>query len=235
LRAASFFSGTGSELKVDPEKLRRLDPLPGTERELAMLARSLRNGVTALRLGAEATETAVKRDTSLSDAAVVVFATHGLLPGEMGQAAEPGLVLTPPEAADSFDDGLLTASEAAELSLAAQWLILSACNTASPGGEQGAEALSGLARAFLYAGADSLLASHWRVSDDASAELTVQTIRAGQSGRSQAEALQAGQMAVREGIGIDGLPLVEWQAHWAHPAAWAPFALITDYNRLSTP
>lgn len=235
VRAASLFTGAGSELKVDPEKLRRLDPLPGTERELAMLARSLKSGEEGLRLGEAATETAVKRDSSLSTAAVVVFATHGLLPGEMGQAAEPGLVLTPPASADGFDDGLLTASEAAELSLAAQWLILSACNTASPGGEQGAEALSGLARAFLYAGAGSLLASHWRVSDDASAELTVQTITAGQSGRTQAQALQAGQAAVRTGMGVDGEPIAEWKPHWAHPAAWAPFTLITDHDRRAAP
>lgn len=235
VRAASFFNGAGSDLKVDPDLLRRLDPLPGTERELAMLARSLKSGEAGLRLGVQATETAVKRDDLLSTAAVVVFATHGLLPGEMGQAAEPGLVLTPPEIADSFDDGLLTASEAAELSLAAQWLILSACNTASPGGEQGAEALSGLARAFLYAGAESLLASHWRVSDDASAALTAQTIRAGQSGLTQAQALQAGQAAVRTGNGVDGEPLEGWKPYWAHPAAWAPFTLISDHDRRFDP
>lgn len=235
LRASAFFDTSGAEPKVDPEKLRQLDPLPGTERELSMLARSLEGGEAGLRLGEDATETAVKRDAELERAGVVVFATHGLLPGEMGQAAEPGLVMTPPRAANNIDDGLLTASEAAELSLAARWVILSACNTATPsgssGGEQGAEALSGLARAFLYAGAGSLLASHWRVSDDASAALTVQTIRAGQSGMTRAEALQAGQTAVRTGTGIDGQPLEGWAPHWAHPSAWAPFTLITDHDR----
>lgn len=231
LRAAAFFDGGNGNFKVDPAKLRQLAPLPGTERELSMMARSLESGEVRLRMGSDATETAVKQDPSLAHAEVVVFATHGLLPGEMGQTAEPGLVLTPPEAGTLLDDGLLTASEAAELTLAARWLILSACNTATPGGGQGAEALSGLARAFIYAGADSLLASHWRVSDDASAALTVQTIRAGQAGYTQAEALQAAQNAVRSGTSVDGTPLEDWAAHWAHPSAWAPFTLISDHNR----
>ena len=231
LRASAFFEGSDGAFKVDPAKLRQLAPLPGTERELSMMARSLDGGEVRLRMGRDATETAVKQDPSLASAEVVVFATHGLLPGEMGQTAEPGLVLTPPDAGSVLDDGLLTASEAAELSLAARWLILSACNTATPGGGQGAEALSGLARAFIYAGADSLLASHWRVSDDASAALTVQTIRAGQSGYTQAEALQAAQNAVRSGTAIDGTLIEDWAPHWAHPSAWAPFTLISDHNR----
>jgi CHAT domain len=55
---------------------------------------------------------------------------------------------------------LLTASEVAQLKLNADWVVLSACNTAA-GDKPGAEALSGLARAFFYAGARALLVSHW--------------------------------------------------------------------------
>ena len=64
--------------------------------------------------------------------------------------AEPSLALTVPEATE-LDDGLLTASEVAQLKLNADWVVLSACNTAA-GDKPGAEALSGLARAFFYAG-----------------------------------------------------------------------------------
>ena len=71
------------------------------------------------------------------------------------QATEPGLILTPPGEATAEDDGYLSASEVAALKLDADWVILSACNTAA-GGAQGAEALSGLARAFFYAGARAL-------------------------------------------------------------------------------
>jgi CHAT domain-containing protein len=79
--------------------------------------------------------------------------------------AEPELILTPPSEATTEDDGYLSASEIAGLKLDADWVILSACNTAA-GGAPGGEALSGLARAFFYAGARSLLVSHWAVDSD---------------------------------------------------------------------
>jgi CHAT domain-containing protein len=87
------------------------------------------------------------------------FATHGLLPhetaGVAAALAEPALLLTPPDQATEEDDGLLTASEVTPLKLDADWVIMSACNTG--GGDQTGEALSGLARAFFYAGARALL------------------------------------------------------------------------------
>jgi len=108
------------------------------------------------------------------------FATHGLLAGEseaiLKAKAEPGLILTPPKDGTppselEEDDGLLTASEVAQLELDADWIVLSACNTAA--GDKGdAEALSGLARAFFYAKARALLVSHWSVTSDAAVKLT---------------------------------------------------------------
>ena len=80
------------------------------------------------------------------------------------------MVFTIPEKSSELDDGLLQASEVAELKLNADWVVLSACNTASSDGV-GAEPLSGLARAFLYAGGKSLVVSNWDVSDDATAKL----------------------------------------------------------------
>ena len=80
------------------------------------------------------------------------------------------MVFTIPEKPSELDDGLLQASEVAELKLNADWVVLSACNTASSDGV-GAEPLSGLARAFLYAGGKSLVVSYWDVSDDATAKL----------------------------------------------------------------
>jgi CHAT domain-containing protein len=100
----------------------------------------------------------------LAEYAIVHFATHGALAGQVRGAAEPGLILTPPPKGTSDpalerDDGFLTASEIATLKLDADWVILSACNTAG----EGTEALSGLARAFFYAGARALLVSHGRL------------------------------------------------------------------------
>lgn len=121
--------------------------------------------VDDVKLRKEASETNVKR-MPLADYRVVYFATHGLVAGDIKGLAEPSLALTiPPEPSD-LDDGLLTESEVAQLKLNADWVVLSACNTAA-GDKPGAEALSGLARAFFYAGARALLVSHWSVASDA--------------------------------------------------------------------
>ncbi len=98
----------------------------------------------------------------LADYRVVYFATHGLVAGDVKDLAEPSLALTLAREPSELDDGLLTASEVAQLKLNADWVVLSACNTAA-GDKPGAEALSGLARAFFYAGARALLVSHWAV------------------------------------------------------------------------
>jgi CHAT domain-containing protein len=110
--------------------------------------------------------------------------------------------------------------------LSADWVILSACNTASADGTPGADSLSSLGRAFLYAGAGSLLASRWRVADDATAALTVETLAARKAGMSRAAALQAAMRTVRTGRRADGSKLDGWRQTWAHPAAWAPFTVI---------
>jgi CHAT domain-containing protein len=83
---------------------------------------------------------------------------------------EPALLLSLPKKPSESDDGLLTASEVAQLEFNADWVVLSACNTAA-GDKPGAEALSGLAWAFFYAGARALLVSHWKVDSPAAARL----------------------------------------------------------------
>ena len=90
--------------------------------------------------------------------------------------SEPGLILTPPAKASEDDDGYLSAGEIAALKLDANWVILSACNTAA-GDATGAQALSGLARAFIYAQARALLVSHWAVDSDATVKLITGAMR----------------------------------------------------------
>jgi CHAT domain-containing protein len=230
VRGSDFTTVAGDKTMASVDKLRRLSPLPGTATELTRLSATIGKGHGA-RLGAEATETALKADTDLPRAVTVVFATHGLLPYEMGIGSEPGLVLTPPRQASVEDDGLLTASEAAALSLSAKWVVLSACNTATPGAEAGAsgESLSSLARSFLYAGSDNLLASHWRVADDATAALIVEALSNDHA--TPATALAAAMEAVRMGKRADGSAVEGWKPHWAHPASWAPFTLVTNRDR----
>jgi hypothetical protein len=139
---------------ADVELVRRQEPLPETAEELCAVARSAGSQETAVHLGEKASETAVKALSAngvLGNARIVHFATHGLLASEY--KAEPALFLTPPAQPTEDDDGLLTASEVMQLKLDADWVVLSACNTAAGGGDLNSEALSGLARAFFYTGA----------------------------------------------------------------------------------
>src|SRR5262249_23117669 len=128
-----------------------------------------------IRVGLDATVTAVKT-SNLDEFRIVYFATHGLVAGDLGKFAEgkvePSLALSIPDKPTDFDDGLLFASEVAQLKLNADWVVLSVCKTAAEE-KPGAEALSGLARAFFYAGARSLIVSHWQVDDQATAKLMI--------------------------------------------------------------
>ena len=127
--------------------------------------------------------------------------------------------MTPPDNATETDDGYLSASEIAALKLDADWVILSACNTAA-GGADGAEALSGLARAFFYAGARALLVSHWSVYSDATVKLITGTISAMAADKSVGRA---------EGMRRSMLTLIDKGApDEAHPAFWAPFVVVGE-------
>jgi CHAT domain-containing protein/tetratricopeptide (TPR) repeat protein len=217
-------SGTKSS-----ELSRGLPPLPGAGKELRAMADALGAPSGSVHMGAQATEASVKTSPGLARANVVAFATHGLLSNEVKGIDEPSLVFTPPAKASAADDGLLTASEAAQLKLTADWVILSACNTAGSDGTPGGDAMSGLARAFLYAGAKALLASHWHVFDDATAALTVETLTIQRANPmlAKSQALQKAMAAVRTGHRADGSRIAGWTSEWAHPAYWAPFVLIS--------
>jgi CHAT domain-containing protein len=214
---ASYFRGVADA--PEQARLAELSSLPTTAIELKALATAAGgNAAKDLWLRERATETAVKR-APLSRKRVVAFSTHGLMAGEIGQG-EPGLVLTLPKTASAQDDGFLSASEIAGLKLGAEWVILSACNTAA-GDKPGAEGLSGLARAFFLAGAKSMLVSHWSVWDDASAALTTGTLERLKTkiAVDRAVALQQTQLA---------LMADKKQPRFAHPAAWAPFVLVGE-------
>lgn len=110
----------------------------------------------------------------------------------------------------------MTASEVAGLRLDADWVILSACNSASGNGAD-SPAYGGLASAFLQAGARALLVSHWPVRDDAAERITVETVRRTRLGETRAVALQLATLAL---IADRRIP------QSANPAVWAPFVLI---------
>lgn len=213
---------------ADIEGLRQLPPLPETADELRRIARALNAPASSIYLGREAT---VRRVASLdlSGVRVLAFATHGLVAGDLPKLAEPALALTPPAEPSDEDDGLLRASQVSQLKLNADWVLLSACNTASADGSAGAEGLSGLAKAFFYAGARTLLVSHWQVDSEAAAQLTTGSFdaleRAPKIGR--AGALQRSMLAMLDGAGRDGQP-----DYRAHPLFWAPFVVVGEGGAL---
>jgi CHAT domain-containing protein/tetratricopeptide (TPR) repeat protein len=202
--------------------LRAQIPLPETADEVCAVARDLGGDEGDIWLADRASETAIKElsaSGALSKYRVVHFATHGALPGQASATSEAGLILTPPKTGTALDDGYLTASEIAGLKLDADWVILSACNTAGAG-KAGAEALSGLARAFFYAQARSLLVSHWEVDSAATVQLITTAGNAIQRepGIGRAQALRRAMASLIDaGDGVR-----------AHPRYWAPFVLVGE-------
>lgn len=202
------------EAGLDPALLRALAPLPETAGEIRDVGRRLGAGPSDLITGPAVTKRAV-REAGLDQYRVIYFATHGLLPGELRCQSQPGLALAPPETkpASAADDGLLTASDIALLRLNADLVVLSACNTAGSGDKLGGEALSGLAESFFFAGARSLLVSHWQVPSLPTVRLMTGLFGQG-PGTDPALALAAAQRVLAADPAT------------AHPFNWAAFTLV---------
>jgi CHAT domain-containing protein len=213
---------------VDSAQLAQLPRLADTAEELKSIALALQSDpAKVLNLGKDANEKNVKT-MNLSNFKIVAFATHGLVPGELDGLAQPALALTAPAVADSDGDGLLTMEEILALKLDADWVVLSACNTAA-GAVAGAEAASGLGRAFFYAGTRALLLTNWSVHSESARELIADLFKrqADNPALTRGEALQQAMMALVDGPGYtaaDG----KTEFTYAHPLFWAPYSVIGD-------
>jgi len=208
------------------DELRSLDALPGTRDELHAVGRALgADPGRAIYVGAQATKphvAALDAAGRLGRSRVLSFATHGLLAGDIVGLRQPALVLTPPSQVIPEDDGLLSLDDVMRLTLAStEWVILSACNTGAADGS--GEGLSGLARAFFFAGAPTLLVSHWSVDDRATQALMTAIFQrwAARAGASRADALRQGMLALMQQARGP-------TAYFAHPFAWAPFFLVGE-------
>lgn len=187
--------------------------LPRAEQQLEAIRNSLQSSEDSVVLGTAANKNAV-RSTEARSAKVLAFATHGLMADETaasGGPREPSLLLS-----GSSPDCFLTASEIAQLRLDADWVVLSACNTATSS-EAGAEGLSGLARSFFEAGARTVLISHWAVSEFSTTSL-LQKLFSSNPAIGKAERLRQAMVAVRDS---------GFLSH-AHPAYWAAFTLVGE-------
>ncbi len=220
---------------VDSADLAMLPRLPDTADEVNSIALALNADLTRdVFIGKAANEAAIKT-LDLSGYKVLAFATHGLVPGDLNGLTQPALALTAPQVAGVEGDGLLTMSEILALKLDADWVVLSACNTAAADGA-GAEAISGLGRAFFYAGARSLLVSNWPVETTSARMLTTDIFhrQATDPTLSRAEALRQAMVAL-----IDGRGYVDDEGNtvfsYAHPIFWAPFTLVGDGGNSQQP
>lgn len=198
--------------------------LPGTRGEVIEAQRLTGARPQDIHLGAGFTAATLK-GTELGQRRIIHLATHALLPGELSCLQEPSIVVSAPAGAADATGAFVKASDLLGLKLDADLVILSACNTGGPGGAGGGEALSGLARAFFYAGARGLMVTHWAVDDSAAALTVADSLRRQQGGAASATALRGAQLLLLEEAGRR-LPEA-----FGHPFYWAPFALIGDGRR----
>ncbi len=212
----------------DTATLGALPRLPDTADEVRSIALALQADPSkVVNLGVKANEQTVK-SADLTKYKVLVFATHGLVPGELSGLTQPALALSAPDVAGVDGDGLLTMEEILALRLDADWVVLSACNTGTAAGA-GAEAASGLGRAFFYAGTRALLLTNWSVHSASARELVSDLFRRQSENPklSRGEALRQAMMGMVDGPGYKddaGRTLFSY----AHPLFWAPYTIIGD-------
>lgn len=205
--------------------------LPETREEVSAIAELFAR--KTVLLGGEARESVVK-STDLSAYSHVHFATHGVLAYELPNVTEPALILS----GESGEDAFLTASEASGLRLNADVCVLSACNTGS-GKVLNGEGVLGLSRAFLLAGARTVVVSLWPVASEATKDLMIRFYTHVKAGKPKAEALRLAKLDMARrvttgggtrGFGgvVSGTPTtpVNKAGDGRHPFFWAPFVLV---------
>jgi CHAT domain-containing protein len=203
--------------------VRTLPSLPETGDELRAIAKALSSDPGRLYLGEKATISELHHlngEGALARSRVVVFATHALIAssGEDG-SREAGLVFTPPPVGqeNATDNGFLSSSDVLGLHFNADWIVLSACNTAADSAA-GDRQVSGLARAFFYAGTDALLISHWNVASLPAERMMTMVFQKTARGEDKAHALSEAMISL-----ID-----DPHQEFSQPAIWAPFFVMGD-------
>lgn len=223
LRSAPKTSGVSSA------ELALLPRLPDTHEEIQEISKALSADPAQDVFLQRAASVSKVMETDLSNRRVVMFATHGLVPGELDGLTQPALALSAPDVTgENRGDGLLTMEKILTLKLNADWVVLSACNTASGDGA-GSEAVSGLGRAFFYAGARALLVSNWPVDSEASRLLMTDLFQRQQRLPGQHKAVylrDAMQQMIQSTAAKDAQGQTKYA--YAHPLFWAPFVVVGD-------
>jgi CHAT domain-containing protein len=215
--------------KISSIRLEDLNRLPDTAEEIQSIARAMNaDPAHDIFLGKQASEHTVKT-MDLSNRRVVAFASHALVPGDLDGLDQPALALSAPSVTGENEDGLLTMGEVLKLKLSADWVVLSACNTGAADGA-GAEAVSGLGRAFFYAGTRAMLVSMWPVETTSARKLTTEIFRYQTEDKtlSRARAHQKSMLKLIDDPGLKDNATGKIVASYAHPFFWAPFIIVGE-------
>ncbi|WP_156256841.1 CHAT domain-containing protein, partial [Sandarakinorhabdus oryzae] len=198
---------------------------PISASELTLAAALLGGGGASVETGAAFTDTGLMARRDLKDYRVIHFATHGLVTAPRPECPARPALLTSFDGAGS--DGLLSFKDIFDLSLDADTIILSACDTAGAATASatreagittgGNFALDGLVRAFVGAGARAVIASHWPVPDSFDATKTLIT----------GLFADAGSISVGEALRRSQVKMMD-TAETSHPYYWSGFAIIGD-------
>lgn len=183
-----------------------LTPLVESKREIRSVGRYFPEDRQDLFLEEKASEETLK-SVRLEDYEVIHLACHGYVDEKV--PFRSGLFLAIDE--DEIEDGFLQASEIVRLRLAAELVVLSACQTGRGYLEKG-EGIMGLTRAFFYAGARSVLSTLWKISDRVTAEFMDHFYASLSRGKGKGEALREAKLRLLE-------------SPYAHPFYWAAFVL----------
>lgn len=186
------------------QALARLPALSGTAKELDAVRRVLGANRATVRMRERFTDRAVLRSQSVRDAKVLMFSTHGVFATDFPEAQDclPDAALLA-SAVDTESGLFLDSAKVLDLQLDADLVVLSACDTGNPqpvapgesGLPSGGDALSGLARSFFYAGARSVMVSHWVLPDEDTVAVMRKFFERLKAGDAAPEALRAAQLA----------------------------------------
>ena len=213
---------------------RPLPRLPGTKREIARVAALVSSANVTTLSGLHATEDRIRR--LASERRILHFATHGVVRGDdplgsflaltVGSVSSAGQQAKDSKIVPS-DDGRLTASEIYDLRLDADLVVLSACRTGL--GAVSGDGVVGLARAFLYAGTPSVVATLWDIADEPSALLMPRLYRSLGTSVDKAQALRIAQIAVLKQLRSRALTVSTPSGSAVlreHPVLWSGFILV---------
>jgi len=188
-----------------------LSPLPYSRKEIRRVTRCFPKERVDILLDSQAREESIK-NRPLEEYQIIHFACHGFLDEKTPMRS--ALVLTLDDNIE--EDGFLQAREISNLSLSADLVVLSACQTGK-GRLENAEGVLGLPRTFFYAGARSTISSLWKISDKSTSEIMPSFYRYLTAGKNKATALRLAKLEML-------------RSPYSHPFYWAAFVLNGDYS-----